>query len=197
MNVTTAEYFTFNAHNSLLLIGQTGCGKSVLEDKLIKLVVNGHTPRDLQFVLLDMTGVDFWYLRETKPNYILADIKYLAEPSLAMLEYIADQSVSWAANQVSKMTYILIEECDIAIIDQERFDNALIKLNRNAKAANIKIIYSTSCPAPNRVSGRLARSFDLILAGELQRIDRDRLELPVSRPLEKYEFTVTENLEYV
>ncbi len=193
MNVTNADYFTFNVHHSLLLLGQTGTGKTVLVDKLITGLVNSHTADELKFELLDMTGVDFWLLRDHYPNYVSSDLKYYAEPALATLEYLAEMSsVRKDSRGVEQLLFVMIEECNMSILDQARFDNAVVTINRNARDANMKLLYSTSRPGPKEVSGKLSQSFDLILAAELSREDRDRLELPVADNLSRYDFTVTE-----
>lgn len=194
MNTTNAEYFTFNVHNSMLLIGQTGTGKSILVDKLLERLVAAHKPQDLRFVLLDMTGVDFWDLRVKHPHYIDSDIKFASEPALAMLEHLANMSeIRVTSTGNFPALYVLIEECDMAALDQKRFEKAVITINKNAKAARMKLIFSTSRPSSDIVSGELAGSFDLILAGHLVRVDRDRLELPVPKDLGQFDFTVTEN----
>ena len=55
----------------------------------------------------------------------------------------------------------------MACRDQNRFDNALITINQNAKKANMKLIYSTSSPRTDTVSKKLLNSFDLVLSGIL------------------------------
>jgi DNA segregation ATPase FtsK/SpoIIIE-like protein len=176
----------------MLLIGETNTGKSVLIDKLTDNLVKSLSRQELQFVLLDMTGVDFWKLRDEHQEHILCDIKFHSQTGLAMLEELAEMVEERAKSNPEQLIMILIEECDIALLDQERFDTAVMRINKSAQLANIKLIYSTSRPGPNEVSGKLAQSFDLILAGKLERVYRDRLELPVPHDLGQYDFTVTE-----
>lgn len=192
MNLTTASYFTFNVDNSLLLVGQTGTGKSILVDKYLERLVKAHTHDELKFILLDMTGVDFMDIRDKHPEYILEDLKFNAEEALYILErFVSTVSERVETGTKERLLVLCIEECDMAAIDQKRFDNALIKVNRAAKEANVKVIYSTSRPAPDVVSHRLIDSFDLILAGKLS--DADYKHLGVQRPekLDNYEFVVT------
>lgn len=193
MNITNAEYFTFNVDNSMLLVGQSGTGKSVLEDKYIERLLTSHTPDELQFILLDMTGVDFEQIREKYPDYIQEDIKFDSSKGLDVLEVTAHLAEERANSSDKKpLLVLLIEECDMAAVDQEHFDSLLVRINNVASAANMKVIYSTSRPAPDVVSRRLLESFDLILAGKL--VETDYSNLGIKKPDEHpaYDFVVTQ-----
>lgn len=192
MNITNADFFTFNVDHSLLLVGQSGTGKSVLEDRYIERLLKAFTPNELQFILLDMTGVDFSQLRESHSDYIQTDVTFDATKGLGVLEQtteLAEQRASKATEE--PLLVLLIEECDMAATDQQRFDSLLIRINRVAATANIKVIYSTSRPAPNVLSQALLASFDLILAGQL--VDADYAYLGIQKPeLHKpFEFIVS------
>lgn len=192
MNITNAEYFTFNVDNSLLLVGQTGTGKSVLEEKYLKRLITSHTADELKFVLLDMTGVDFSDIRENHPEYILEDIKFDAEKGLELLNRFATTVAERMETRTSIPLLVLcIEECDMAAVDQKRFDEALIKINGYAKVANVKVIFSTSRPAPDVLSKLLINSFDVILAGTLGESDYEYLGIPMPREHNRYDFIVT------
>ncbi len=196
MNLTNSDHFTFTAHNTMFLSGQTGSGKSVLVDKLLERLVKASSPQDLKFVLLDMTGVDFWELRKKDFNYISVYIgPGFAEECLAVLEHMADMSeVRIKEAGKYSLYFVIIEECDMAMVDQKRFDTAILKINKNAKAANMKLIYSTSVPAENRISKNLLRSFDLIVAGQLASDeDHKHLGVPIIKNREPYSFNIIEN----
>ena len=79
----------------------------------------------------------------------------------------------------------------MAALDQKRFDGALMKINGIAKEANVKVIFSTSRPAPDVLSKSLISSFDVILAGNL--VDSDYGYLGIQKPQEhnRYDFLVT------
>ncbi len=193
MNVTNAEYFTFNVDSSLLLVGQTGTGKSVLEDRYIERLLSSFSPDELKFVLIDMTGVDFFQIRDNHKDYIMEDVKFDSSKGLAVLEQVDTLAKERVSSQnITPLIVLCIEECDMAALNQTRFDNSLISINKIAKSANIKVIYSTSRPAPDVVSSRLLNSFDLILAGTL--VDTDYEYLGVQKPKEhkKFEFVVTQ-----
>jgi hypothetical protein len=197
MNITNASYFTFNVDNTMLLTGQSGSGKSVLQDKLIDRLVKGHTPETLQFVLLDMTSVDFEDLREKHKEFIQKYVAINSEEGLSVLEEMVDLSQSRIDESVTKpLIFICIEECDMAFIEPPRFENALMKINANAKQANMKLIFSTSRPAPDVISKQLMDSFDLIVAGQLASdADHEYLSIPKTQNVEPYSFTILDNKE--
>ena len=193
MNITNSEYFTFNVDSSLLLVGQTGTGKSVLEDKYIERLLKSYKPDKLQFILLDMTGVDFYQLRDSHKEYIKEDVQFDSDKGLDVLEVTAQLAEDRAASNTKEpLIVLLIEECDMAAVDQEHFDSLLIRINEVASSANMKVIYSTSRPAPDVVSRRLLESFDLILAGTL--VESDYKNLGINKPENhpKYDFVVTQ-----
>ena len=193
MNITNADYFTFNVDNSMLLIGQSGTGKSVLVDKYIERLLKSHTPDKLKFILLDMTGVDFEQLREKHQVYIQEDVKFDSGKGLDVLEVTAHLAEERAnSNDKEPLIVLLIEECDMAAVDQEHFDSLLIRINKAASSANMKVIYSTSRPAPDVVSRDLLESFDLILAGTLSEVDYENLGINKPKEHPSYDFVVTQ-----
>lgn len=195
MNITNADSFNLGSYNTIFLTGATGTGKSVLQDKLIERVVKENTPESLQFVVLDMTGVDFDELNTKYKSFVKKYLKFDSEEGLSTLEKMAAISEKRVDSSSTKpMVFICIEECDMAVLDQARFDAALMKLNKNAKAANIKLIFSTSRPAPDVISKQLLDSFDVILAGELASdADHEYLNIPKSKDVKRYSFTVVDN----
>ncbi len=194
MNTTNADYFTFNAHNTMLLIGQSGSGKSYLAHKLIDRFTTAYSPNDLKLALFDMKQVEFVRPEDVKPEYLLFDVVIDPEAGLGNLEELVDSAKARITEGTkSPLVFIYIEECDMAALDHARFERALTTLNKLAKDANMKIVYSTSHSSPNIVSDKLAESFELILAGELQDIDRARLNITDETVgLEKYSFLVKE-----
>lgn len=199
MNITNAEYFTFNAHNSLLLVGQTGSGKTYLVHKLVKRYMQAHKPDGLKFVFFDLKQVEFidFSKDEDKRPYLLFEIQFGDAKSFDILDQLSDLSIERAKNNAQKpLVFIYIEECDMACKDQGRFDKALITINQNAKKANMKLIYSTSSPRLDTVSKELVDSFDLALIGSFSYNHwlYEYLGIPKeSRPtLSNYEFLVVE-----
>jgi DNA segregation ATPase FtsK/SpoIIIE-like protein len=194
MNITNADYFTFNVDNSMFLVGQTNTGKSYLQAKLIGGLVKAHTPETLQFVLLDMTGYDYWDLREKHKDFIQTDISFKSEDALQALEELAKLSDTRKGKSITKpQIFVCIEECDMAVLDQSRFDNAVSKINTNARQANMKLVFSTSRPSTDVISKSLLRSFDLIAAGHLaSKRDYKYLGVPMARHQEPYTFIIVE-----
>ena len=195
MQIANADTFTFGSKNTMFLTGQTGSGKSILQDKLIDNLVSSNTPKTLQFVLLDMTGHDFQDLRENHNEFIRKYIAFISEEGLDVIEemvILSGQRIDSSINE--PQIFICIEECDIACLDQKRFDNAVIKINQNAKKANMKLIYSTSSPRTDVISKQLMSSFDLIVAGQLMnKSDYAYLGVPIIKDTEQYSFTVVDD----
>jgi DNA segregation ATPase FtsK/SpoIIIE-like protein len=191
MNTTNAKCFTFNVDNSLFITGQTGSGKSYLVHTLIDRLQSAQTPEELQFVLFDLKQVEF---TETDPHFLLDDVILDPEIGLSKLEDLARLSIERLKTQTTKpQIFIYIEECDMAALDQKRFDNAVIKINKNAKKANIKLIYSTSRPAVSMISIRLLQSFDLLLTGQLASSDDAKyLGVPYIKKMDQYSFLVSQ-----
>ncbi len=196
MNITNAEYFTFNVDNSMLLVGMTASGKSYLMNRLIEDLVESHTSDELQFVLLDMTRVDFSYLRKEKPDYIQA-YENNPEKAFEILEEMVALSEARAKQQNAQpLLFICIEECNMAALDQARFDKLVTAINSRAKAANMKLIYSTSSPRITVVSRELQKSFDLTIAGKMSSsADYELLGVPVPTPHNMYDFVVVQQYE--
>lgn len=191
MNMTSAEYFTFNVDYSLLLIGQSGTGKSFLVNRLLQQYIDTHTAETLRLFIMDMKGVDFNQLQAGNINHIEKFVQFDAASGLDVLEEIYTLMVERIAQKtISPLLFIVIEECDMAALDQKRFDACVTKINRAAKLANTKIIYITSSPRESVVSSELIESFDLILFGELPGNDYERLKLPKPSIHQPYEFGV-------
>lgn len=192
MNITNADYFTFNVDNSMFIAGQTGSGKSHLVYKLINAVQAGQSPDDVKFALFDLKQVEF---ADTNKDYLCYPVVTDPDVGLDKLDELANLSLERPENETKlPFIFVYIEECDMAAIDQERFDKAVATINHNAAAANMKLIYSTSRPAPNVVSKNLLSSFDLILVGQLaSKADADHLGIPYVEHNEPYNFLVIEH----
>ncbi len=201
MNITNAEYFTFNAHNSLLLVGQSGSGKSHLVHELVKRYESAFKPGDMKYAIFDLKQCEFSVGNEdgAKQEYLLFDVENGNTPSYGFdrLEELAAFSKDRAENNIQKpFVFIYIEECDMACRDQKRFDKLVTVINKNAKKANMKLVYSTSSPRLDTVSNKLLKSFELVLIGNFS-YDNWLYEYfgisKESRPtLSDYEFLVVE-----
>jgi hypothetical protein len=68
-----------------------------------------------------------------------------------------------------------------------------MKINRFAKLANMKLIFSTSRPSPDVITPDFRDSFDLILSGTLaSEYDEMNIGIPDATSSSRYEFIVKE-----
>lgn len=201
MNITNSDYFTFNVHNSVLLIGQSGSGKSHLVHKLIKRYESAFKPNDMKYAIFDLKQCEFSVGDEdgAKQEYLLFDVEHGNAPdySFNRLEELAALSKDRAENNIQMpFIFIYIEECDMACRDQKRFDKLVTTINENANKANIKLVYSTSSPRPDTVSNKLLDSFDLVLIGSFSYdhwiYDHFGISKESRPALSDYEFLVVE-----
>lgn len=192
MNITNADYFTFNVDHSLFIAGATGSGKSYLVHKLIDQLKSAQSPQEVSFALFDLKYVEF---TDFEKDYQYFDVVNDPNEGLDKLDRLAELSLERAKNHTHKpMIFIYIEECDMAAVDQKRFDKAVITINKYAKDANMKLVYSTSRPAPDVVSKKLLASFDLLLVGQLaSKVDAKHLGVPYSEKLDRYSFLVSQH----
>ncbi|MDB5177310.1 MAG: hypothetical protein JWN75_978 [Candidatus Saccharibacteria bacterium] len=177
MNTTNADYFTFNVHNSIFLTGQTGSGKSYLVHELVKRFEKAYSSDEMKYAFFDLKQCEFGEaLGTVKPEYLLFDIQVGGEQSFLKLEGLAELAVKRAHDNLTKpFIFVYLEECDMAVTEQGRFDKAVTTINENANAANMKFIYSTSRPSKDVISKQLLSSFDLILSGHIQEFDAEYL----------------------
>lgn len=198
--MTNKDYFTFNVHNSALVVGQTGSGKTELVRSYIRRIEKAFKPDELKYAIFDLKQVEFSpTFADGSPNdegakeeYLLAPVSYGGEEGMNFLEELALQSVQRAKNIDSKpFIFIYIEECDLAVQYPDRFHKAVITINHNAKKANMKLIFSTSRPSRDIITPEFRDSFDLILCGVLaSRADEETIGVRGS--LTTHDFIVKE-----
>lgn len=193
MNFTNADYFTFNIDNTMFLTGQTGSGKTEFARRLINNYENTYKPKDMQYAIFDLKMVEFAGDMH-KPEYLYFDIVTDSVVGLNKLEELAADAQKRAAlDKIHPLLFVYIEECDMSCLDQSRFDNAVTKINKYAKQANIKLIYSTSRVSPDTISMKLLKSFDLIAAGKLYEDAYSYLGLPIPKNQPPYSFMIVDN----
>lgn len=110
------------------------------------------------------------------------------------MEQLASLAKKRAEDGITQpLIFIYIEECDLAAQFPTRFQEAVKTINRYAKAANMKLIFSTSRPSPDIIPEDLRDSFDLILSGKLaSETDSEYLGVENGTELGLYEFAVVE-----
>jgi hypothetical protein len=148
--------------------------------------------------LFDLKRIEFQKEgRDYKKEYLYFDVVSDSEIGLSRLDELASESEHRLKSPSSNkpIIFIYVEECDMSCLDQDRFDNAVIKINKNAKKANMKLIYSTSRVSDDTVSKKLLDSFDLILYGPLIEYTYDYLGVIKPDNLKQFDFVVTTQAE--
>lgn len=196
MNKTNKDYFTFNVHNSALLVGQTGSGKTELVRQYIRRLEQAFTSDQMKYVIYDLKMVEFDPMREggAKEEYLYTSVRSGKPEDMVYLEELAQLVEKRITEEDPQpMIFIYIEECDLAAQYSGRFPAAVMKINANAKRANMKLIFSTSRPSPDIITPNFRDSFDLILSGTLaSEADEKTMGIPGATSLQPNEFIVKE-----
>jgi DNA segregation ATPase FtsK/SpoIIIE-like protein len=196
MNKTNKDYFTFNVHNSALVVGQTGSGKTELVRQYIRRLEQAFTPEQMKYVIYDLKMVEFDPKWEggAKDEYLYTPVRTGKPEDMDYLEELAQLAENRATEEEPQpMIFIYIEECDLAVQYPGRFHDAVMKINANAKQANMKLIFSTSRPSPDIIAPDFRDSFDLILSGTLASgADEKTMGVPGATSLQPHEFVVKE-----
>ena len=196
MNKTNKDYFTFNVHNSALVVGQTGTGKTELVRQYIRRLERAFTLDQMKYVIFDLKQVEFdsKHADGAKQESLYSPIRFGKPEDMDYLEELADLAEQRAKEEKPEpMIFIYIEECDMAAQYPGRFHNVVIRINENAKRANMKLMFSTSRSSPDIIPSDFRDSFDLILSGILaSEADEKTLGMPGATKLNQYEFLVKE-----
>ena len=197
MNITNKDYFTFNVHNSALVVGQTGTGKTELVRSYMRRIEQAFTPEEMKYVIFDLKQVEFdtEFDGGAKEEYLYTDIRFGTPEDMEYLEELATLAKDRAETEVTiPFLFIYIEECDLAVQYSERFEDAVFTINRYAQKANMKLIFSTSRVSKDIVTEELRDSFDVILAGTLASdTDAEHLGVAFGTETKMHEFVVVEN----
>ena len=129
-------FVDFSNHHFMLLVGQTGSGKSIFHNYLYKKITEQNTPQDIGFIFLDMTQVDSW-----KSSYTMA-IETHPEKAIKLLEKLISEPIN-----ATRHTIVHIEECDMFQSFTERAENAVRAILKSRN--DVTIVYSTSRPSPS------------------------------------------------
>lgn len=196
MNITDKDHFTFNVHNSALVVGQTGAGKTELVRQYMRRLERAFTPEQMKYVIYDHKRAEFSTDAKggAKQEYLYTDVNWGGPDGMDYLEELAELSIARAeADEPQPLLFIYIEECDLAAQFPGRFHTAVITINRHAAAANMKLIFSTSRVSRDIITPELRDSFDLILAGNLaSSYDEETLGTPGATQLKAHQFLVRE-----
>ena len=174
MNLTNKDYFTFNVNNSALVVGQTASGKTELVRTYMRRLEKAYKPGEMKYVIFDLKQVEFSIDIDdgAKEEYLYAPVLTDPKEGIKLLVELADLVYERAeANPDGKskpkpFIFIYIEECEMAYEDPEKFVDSVVKINKFAEKANVKLIYSTSRVSdPIAVPKELLKSFELLLCG--------------------------------
>jgi ABC-type dipeptide/oligopeptide/nickel transport system ATPase component len=122
----------FSKYRLLLLLGQSGSGKSIFHNYLYEHLTRKYSSEEIGFVFLDMTRVDFY---DWDSPYIIAKEVGL-EKSIEILEKLIKSPVS------TRHIFIHIEECDLFVSFPERIKSIIDVILKHPQG--VTIIYSTS-----------------------------------------------------
>lgn len=146
------DLFKDNIH-TIFLTGETGSGKSVLLKHIYQQLTHNYTPKQFQFVLLDMTRVSFSKWDE---NYLYFPRITNSEEALSALSFISNYP------PLDEALVILIEECDMMCIDPNTFEACWQKIHDPAN--NLYVIFSTSSPRKDVFTQTIKNATDMVIA---------------------------------
>ena len=145
--------------NLILLLGETGSGKSVFHFQLYKELVRQNRRADLRFIFIDNTRVDFHYFPESDLYHRITDHNLGVQALQDILELVKGRNSKQIPNDQAIIVHI--EECDLWAADTvktEEFFREFIKLR---KGSNVYVVYSTSRPSVDVIPDWLISSADL------------------------------------
>ena len=155
----------------MLLVGQTGSGKTELVRRYIRRLEQAFTPKQMQYVIYDLKQVEFTAGTDDGPDekYLYTPVRTGKPEDMDYLEELTDLAQARADGNEAKdkLLFIYIEECDLAAQYPGRFHAVIMRINKYARRANMKLVFSTFSPRGNIIPPDFRDSFELILSGHL------------------------------
>jgi hypothetical protein len=132
----------------ILLVGQSGSGKSVFHNNLYKQLSENYRPDEIGFIFLDNTMVDFngW-----ESEYVVKSVMGRPKEAIEVLSEISDQ-------RPTKILFVHIEECDMVNVDRAAVEVAFEKIKG---LKDVYVVYSTSRIDPEYLADWMKRFVDL------------------------------------
>jgi len=193
---TNASYVNKNNFNvgddsSILLVGQSGTGKSELVRSFMDNMKTIYEPTEVNFVLFDLKQVEFV---DEDVSYLYRDVVTTAPQGVRVLrELIELAELRIKKEQRFPAIVVYVEECDIAAQFQDKFDDLMISLISEADKANFCIIYSTSRVSEQTISYKLLKHFDTLLVSRLNRGATQYLGVDDTSEVSGYNFVKYDN----
>ncbi len=150
--------------NLILLVGESGTGKSVLGYHIYQQLFKQNSPKEITFVLIDNVHLEFTQWDQQSP-YLLCQNITNQEKAFEVLENIAHEVK--LINTGTKHYFIHIEECDQFAKEPFRMKGILSSLIDSDANSNVHIVFSTSRPAPEIITDWLLELTDLKIIFQL------------------------------
>lgn len=152
-----------NTVKTVLVVGETGTGKSTFALDTYGLLKLRFYPDQLGFLILDMTRVEFTDWKYD--SYLISPVIYQPKDAFEAFEKALNN------HDKHKLLVIHIEECDMVIEDQKRFEQLW---NQVGRTKNVLVIFSTSRPAKNVLSDLILKNTDLKVVFKLSTAEQSR-----------------------
>ncbi|MEB6038178.1 FtsK/SpoIIIE domain-containing protein [Staphylococcus pseudoxylosus] len=164
----------FLHENNLLIVGQTGSGKSVAMHQMVLSGMFNKSPRDIQFVFYDPKRVD--YLEYKNSPFLMKDIMYHTEELeeyLIELTAILDKRMKQFVNtktidierynkyarenDLEEFPYIItvIDEIAVPSCESPEIQEHLVRIMQKSRAVGIHFIIGTQTPRRDVITGAL------------------------------------------
>lgn len=160
---TTETMIDLKNVQTLLVVGETGVGKSKLMENIYLQLKSQLGVIQLSFLMLDMTRVEFTDWKNDP--YLISQVIYKSDEAFEAFEMALNNPVK------DKLTVIHIEECDMVVDDLERFERLWIQAN---KTKNVLVVFSTSRPATNILTDSILKNTDLIIAFRMSTAEQSK-----------------------